>query len=282
MWVADRNGGMIDPPSDPKERDRHPNPENPEAVDFYFVLEDTPEMPPKEQVDLQLSIDKVLRAVSRLYIKCPVPQEEKFRIYYARLFRIAQLGLEGTNAAPEIAKDVLASITADLVDDEAESIKNGHMKNLGKFVVAYSIPCLILYLVLCLTPPDALTSALAPLRIDPAILANFLILWVGCFIGVWLSYGIRTTTFSLADLTTRDQDRLMPHIRLIFAGTLSMIIGLLCAVNLIEIQIGMVSVTNISDSPMLAFIVGLFCGISELSLPSSIANRAHAVISSMK
>ena len=26
VWVADRNGGMIDPPSDPKERDRHPNP----------------------------------------------------------------------------------------------------------------------------------------------------------------------------------------------------------------------------------------------------------------
>jgi hypothetical protein len=273
---------MIDPPADPKNRDRQPNPEDPAVVDIYYVLEDSPELPPKEQVDLQLNIDKLLRAVQRLYMKTTPAQENKFRIYYVRLFRIAQLGLEGDNAVPEVATGVLAAVTADLIDDEAGFIKNSHLKNLGGFVALYSIVCLSLYATVQLFSRNGEVASLAAMGMDTVMLSMLLILWVGCFIGVWLSYGIRTTSFSLADLTTRDQDRLEPHIRLLFAGLLSMIIGLLCALGFIKVEIGNIEITNIMNNPMQALILGLFCGISELALPSSIGTRAHNLVASLK
>lgn len=74
------------------------------------------------------------------------------------------------------------------------------------------------------------------------------------------------------------QERLAPHIRLLFAGLLTMLVGILLALKLIDLSIGAVSLTGITHSPLLAFIVGAFCGISELALPVSIGNRAGKLI----
>jgi hypothetical protein len=82
----------------------------------------------------------------------------------------------------------------------------------------------------------------------------------------------------IQDLTSSDQDRLAPHVRLLFAGLLTMLIGILLALDLIDLSIGSVSLTDITDFPLLAFLVGAFCGISKLSLPASIGNCAGTLI----
>ena len=280
VLTADKDGSLIHPEAEP-------NPAIPEAVDIYFGLDSTaPQPPPKEQIDLQGEIGKVLRTIQRLYLETSsataVAHDEKFRIYYSRLFRLSQLGLEGPSAAPDIAKGALDVVTADLIDDEAGAVKNGHMKELGRCAALFSVPFFLLYGALRFAADGALAPALAKLDVNSAILANFGLLWAGCFIGVWLSYGVRTTVFSLADLTMPDSDRLVPKIRLVFAGTLTMILGISFVLGFIEIKIGSFPITDIGTRPMLAFIVGVFCGISELALPGSVAKRASDFIGKLK
>ena len=110
----------------------------------------------------------------------------------------------------------------------------------------------------------------------------FILLWIGCFLGVWLSYGIRTTTFSLSDLTLTDSDRLLPGMRLLFAGFLTMLLGIVFVLPLVEVKIATFSITDVASYPMLAFLVGSFCGISELLLPTAVAKRASDFIATLK
>lgn len=282
IWVADKDGNLIDPPADPLNRDRDPNPAHPEALDIYYVLEDTPQPPPAEQVELQLDIDKVMRAVTLLYLGSKPVRMEKFRAYFVRLFRIAQLGMEGQNAVPAVARGVLSAVTAELIDDEAGRIKNGHLIKLGLYAIAYSTVCFVLYTTIYLFPAGGFVNGLKSMRVDPPLLASFAVLLLGCFVGVWLSYAMRKSAFTLIDLTRTEEDRLAPELRLVFAGLLAMIIGLLFALGFVEVRIGDVSFTDIKSSPMLALLVGLFCGISELALPASIGTRAQSFINSLK
>lgn len=281
IWVTDRNGQLLDL-RDVDHPDRVANPNLPEAEDIYYVVEGPPHpVPTVQQVDLQLNIDKVLRACQRLYLKSIPAYPEKFRIYYVRLFRIAQLGLE-TETSSGLANTVLASITSDLIEDEGATMKNGHLLKLGRYAAFYSAPALLIYVIASLVAPASAVSILTRLHIDASFLACFAILWTGCFIGVWLSYGIRKTKISLSDLTLSDGDYLAPHIRLLFAGLLTMIVGILLALHIVELKIGSISLTDITGSPMLAFLVGLFCGISEAALPASIGSRAATFIQTFK
>lgn len=277
VWVADAAGNLIDPATEDKP-DLQPDPGNPLAVNLLFGLPNATEPPPKDQSTLQIEIAKVLRTCRRLYLDASPPRPAKFRIYYTRLFRLAQLGLQGDDPQPEVAATALATVTADLIDDEGAAIKNGYLVKLGRFVCIYSALPLAVYALLHLLPWEWTDAGLERLKVDLDLLSCFLLLWIGCFAGVWLSYGIRKTQFSLADLTNSDQDRLAPHIRLLFAGLLTMLIGILIAFGLIDLSIGTVSLSDITKWPLLAFLVGAFCGISELSLPVSISNRASTII----
>jgi hypothetical protein len=284
IWPAGDKGELVGDPigNDP------PNIAAEESTDIYFGLPTTvPQPPPKDQLDLQQEIEKVLRTVQLLY-RTAVPSEaqrfkSKFRAYYVRLFRLAQIGLEGDSASPEIAKVALAAISGNLVDDEAARIKNGHLRELGKTAIFGSLPFLALYSLVQFTPPHSIVSELLlVLRIEPPVFANFMLMWTGCFTGVWLSYGIRTTGFTLSDLTKSDGDYLLPVVRLLFAGVLTMILGLMFALGAVEIKVGAFAVTNITGNAALAFLVGTFCGTSELLLPSIVAKRSSEFLSTLK
>ncbi len=277
VWLADDGGALIDPPGDDGAQP-HQNPGKPEAVDIVFVVEAPP---PKEQAALQGEIDKVLGVVQRLYLRGAVRNPERFRIYYVRLFHIAQLGLQG-NAQPDIAAAALAVVTADLLDDEAGRVKNAHLRALGVHALKFSLPFALLYLIIGLSPNGFFVAGLRDLAIDPPTLAAFALLWIGCFTGVWLAYGIRKAKVSLADLVTTDEDRLDPQIRLIFAGLLTMLLGILFTLGVFELKIGTVELTDIAARPMLAYLVGTLCGISELALPASVGNRAGALMSGLR
>ncbi|WP_227869227.1 hypothetical protein [Nitrosospira lacus] len=258
------------------------------ATDIYFgVVNTVPQPPPKDQLELQQDIEKVLRTVQLIYGHPVAGSVERcksqFRSYYMRLFRLAQLGLEGPDASPEISKSALATVSANLIDDEASRVKNGHLVRLGGTAIVLALPFILLYLVMRITPPnDGLANLLLSFGIERVIFANFMLLWVGCFIGVWLSYGIRTSVFTLTDLTVTDSDRLLPVIRLLFAGSLTMILGIMFMLGVVQISLGNHSLTDFSTSPMLAFLVGTLCGISELLLPTTVGKRASDFINQGK
>lgn len=289
VWPANAAGVPLGNPNpQPGQPGEPPDLTDENATDIYFgVLEGVPRPLPKDQIELQQDIEKVLRAVWQIYSR-PIAGSEayyksRFRSYYVRLFRLAQVGLEGNNVLPEISKSALATITAELIDDEASRVKNDHLKRLGVTAIKLALPLILIYLILRLISPNSgLADMLISIGIERVAFANFMMLWVGCFIGVWLSYGIRTSVFTLTDLTVTDSDHLLPKMRLLFAGTLTMILGIMFMLGVVKISLGNYSLTDFSTNPMLAFLIGAFCGISELLLPTTVSKHASGFINKSK
>ena len=273
LWPVDEAGQFVGD----VQHDRA-DPHRAEAVDIYFGIVQPDGLPPVEpppaQVALQTDIGAALAAIRRVFLDVAPPRPDRFRLYYVRLFALGQLGLEG-HALPGAARIALTALTAELIDDEAGRVKNAHLVVLGGWAALFALPFVVAYALLsAIVGSPEWTARFAQLGVGILPLRNFLLLWVGCFLGVWISYGVRTTRFTLADLTTTDPDRLRPGMRLAFAGTLTMVLGIACAVGLVEVRVGGYPVTAIATEPMLAFLVGALCGISELSLPASISARA--------
>lgn len=284
IFPADKAGNIISQvlPIDPSIL----NSEN--ATEIYFGVSNSALPPiPNDQFELQQEIEEVLRSVHQIHdnpLAGPEQHRKKqFRIYYVRLFRLAQVGLEGNNALPPISKIALAAIRAELIDDEASRVKNDHLKRLGIAAIKMAALPIVIYLVMRLIGPNScLANIFSSLGIERLAFANFMLLWVGCFIGVWLSYGIRTSAFTLKDLTLTDSDRLLPAMRLLFAGTLTMIIGIMFMLGVIKISLGNYQITDISTNSPLAFLIGAFCGISELLLPATVSKQASNIIGKVK
>lgn len=277
LWPADATALALafDPDEKPDLADEH-------AVEIYMgVNPNGPQTVPSDQAALQADMDKVLRTLHALYkpsdAQSSVADKKAFRNYYVRLYSLGQLGLEGKDVATPVANDALKRLTADLIDDHAGRIKNGHLRELGKKACQLA-GCFLLAFALLRLAPDKWTGYLRWLDLDPMVLSNFMLLWAGCFLGVWLSYGVRKSSFTLQDLTVSDSDRLTPLVRLIFAGFLTMLIGLLFVLGLVEVKIGAYPITDIGSRAMLAITIGIFCGLSELVLPTTLAKRASDFI----
>ena len=282
IWIADATGAAVDyrDSGDPQ-HPAQPNPKDDRAIDIYFGPRAGVQAP-KEQIELQVDIDKLLTVLRRLYLDAATPQPAKFRSYYVRAFQLAQLGLEGEDVSTDLARTALAALTVELIDDEAVHVKNGHLSQLGSAALTYGLALLTVYALLRLLSESVKHLLEDSLGVDPRLAANFMLLWVGCFLGVWLSYGIRTATFTLADLTRTDSDRLLPHMRLLFAGSLTMLLGMMFVLEVIELKIGNVAVTDFETKPMFALLIGAFCGLSEATLPTSIARKATSFVAEIK
>ena len=219
----------------------------------------------------------MLTVAKKLYLPeagAPLPA---FRLVYVRLFRIAQLGLEG-QAAPDIAKAGLDRLTGDLIDAEGGRVKNQHLARLGVAAALLAAVFLFGYLLLSVFSGATWLTGLA---IDPPIARSFMMMWVGCFGGVWLSYAIRTTKFTLRDLVITDADRLQPFSRLVLAGLLTMALGLVLTLDWADLKLGRLSLGALIDNPTEGLLFGLFCGVSELLLPNMVGRRAGDLLSKL-
>lgn len=288
-WPADSNGVAVEYPEsgDTSSVDLSPILLRDDVVSIYFGPNNAvPQPPPKEQRQLQEASDKLVLTARRVYRIDHAPDEEqkkRFRSIYIRTFQIAMLGLQGDNPATEIATAALADLAGELIDDEAARVKNGYLKRLGIAALWAAFPFACVYLLIKGRPDSAFVKVLLqPLDADPKAFAAFMLLWIGCFLGVWLSYGIRKTTFTLTDLTATEADRLTPTIRLWFAGFLTMLLGIVFVIPVVDVQIGAWKLSNIIDYPMLAFLVGALCGISELMLPTAVEKRATDFFAKLK
>jgi|KBSMisStandDraft_5_1062788.scaffolds.fasta_scaffold117916_4 hypothetical protein len=269
VYPCTREGEVATPPLAPTADD---------AVSLSFQIDGTVTSPPQDQLELKRDIERTLDALTRLYLKDG--QKAKFRPYYVQLAALAVLGLAGPNASPEIARKALDSLTGQLIDDEGARIKNGHIRRLGALAALFSVPCLVAYVILrAIDPAGHVGDFLLSLGVDATALSSFMLLWVGCFLGVVLSYGVRTTTMTLSDLVNVDADRLLPGIRLLFAGAFTAVLGILLVLGVVEIKVGSLSSHDLVHSPMVAFLIGTLCGVSELTLPGAVAKKASDLIS---
>lgn len=268
VYPCNVNGEVTQPPLPPGDS---------RAVSIYFEVNTEQATPPQDQLDLKRDIERALHAITRLFTE--KKQESKFRPYYVQLLNLSALGLVGDRASPEIARRALENMTSELIDGEGPAIKNAHLAQLTKFACLLAVPFLVLYAILRLAAPTHwLPAILRPLSIDGVQLSAFMLLWVGCFVGVVLSYGSRTTTMTLEDLIVTDADYLKPLSRHLFAGTLTMVLGLLLCLGIFEVKIAGISTNELVRDPMIAFLIGTFFGMSELLLPGAVARRAGSVL----
>ena len=255
-------------------------PAAPTAVSVFFDINPAIATPPQDQLDLKRDVERMLHALTKLFLVAGKVREASFRPYYVQLLRLAQLGLSGPNAAPDMARRALEGMTADLIDNEGGTVKNAHMAKLAKWAAWFSVPFLAGYAILCFTTAQQpLGRWLATLNINRMTLACFMLLWVGCFFGVVLSYGARTTTMTLNDLVTVDADHWLPQVRLLFAGTMTMVLGAFLIVGIVEFKLGSsISTSELSTYPLIAFLIGAMCGLSELTLPGAVSKKATGLL----
>ncbi len=256
--------------------------------------------PAMADLALYREISRIEHALLELYPADNPAAEMRFRPMFVRLFYAAQLALQGdvkTEAgkvvsvggrlSADAAKAEVEAIAADLIDDEAPRVKARHLRQLGRYAGWLSLPALLAYVLISLLVPAAgqgglFEQTLLRLHVQPHTAANFMLLWVGTMVGVCLSYALRTTEFTVADLTKPDGHYLAPHLRLMITGALAALLVLFALIGLGDVQVGSMSLQGVANEPMLALVIGAILGIGEKSLSGTVAKKAGDLFGGVK
>lgn len=233
-------------------------PKDPKDIRFEQIDLKDDDKVPEEQLALR---DEVCRSLTTLKLLF-ASSEQDFERYFHPLLSLAQLGLVGSSANPSLAMRALTSLHNEILTAEGGRIKNGYLKTLGRWALILGLPTLcgaLLFNVL----PDPLSQ-----------LRAFALLWTGCMTGVWLSFGARKIVIQFHELAVIESDRLDPPMRLLFAGMMIMVIGLLLSKQFLVLEAGKFSSKNLIDDFQTPLLIGVFCGLSELALSSKLVQHA--------
>ncbi len=213
---------------------------------------------PEDQLELRDQVDKALTVIRMLFEDDSVLFEEYFR----PLLALSQLGLVGDTANPSLAMRALRTLKEEIVSRQGGRIKNKYMIQLGKYSLLFGLPPLVFGIF----ARQYFSSINA--------ISSFMFLWAGCMAGVWLSFGVRKIALSFDELHIMEKDRLNPVVRLIFAGLLTVVIGLLLTTGAIVMEMGSLSTKSFYSSTQVALLVGLLCGLSEQGLSTKVSQHA--------
>lgn len=254
--------------------------------------------PTAQQMEFCRSLEAYQHAIREIYLepkKPRKPNELTFKEKFVELFYLSQLILEGhvtvvtehgkqkkkagRTLAPDVAKKEIELLYQALIDDEAPYVKNQQFKSLRDEALKLLPFFLVAYAVLRLLDPTKFGAMLwEQFEIQAFTASNFMLLWVGVFVGVCLSYAIRTQQFTLTDLTRPSADYFSPRNRLLLAGALVTVLAYLSMVGLGDIKIGELSLQGIASNPMVALTAGAIMGLFEYKLTGLVAGRAGALL----
>jgi hypothetical protein len=217
---------------------------------------------PEEQLKLRDEVDSTLIVLRGIFPE----RGSRFEDYFNQLLSLAQAGLVGEAAKPDLALRALALLRQQVVAREAGAIKNRYMRQLG-------------WRALLIGGVTGLGAVIAPLfPFTPESVASFLLLLAGSGLGVWVSFGSRKVRLEFDELHVLEEDRLEPTIRLLFAGALTVVVGLLVSTKAIEVSVGSFAAQSFLESRQSAVLLGIACGLSEQALPTRIAGRANDLV----
>lgn len=236
------------------------------SVDIDFQVAD-PNSPPAQRA-LKNEVERALSTINALYA---APKDHRKRAEaFTKLLSLSRVGLAGPRASPEIATDALRSLEADITNREAGPVKNAYMRKLGLWAASLGCIALASYFF-CDLFPEIPFSQVERYK-------NFFVLWAGCMLGTWASFASRRVTLEFHDLVALEEDRVEPGLRLLFAGALTVVLGLVFTSGMADVEIGNFSASALMTSGSIAFLAGAFAGISEKALPSAILTRARDIL----
>ncbi len=291
LWVADSTGKKLQPMSSGDKPVRPTqDSSNPQARQIVFTLNPLGKQPPpSDQMELYAGFERVIHALNHLYPVGDPAAEAKFRLFYRTVFGLAQLSLEADEAvggfSADTARKNLDAVNKDIVDDEAPRVKNANIKEQLRWALWIAIPAALAYMVLSHVPDAGnLGGWLKELGASRATVANFMLLWVGCCLGVSLSYALRKPEFTLEDLVTPESDFLTPAIRVALTGTLTMLLVMFSVLGIADVKVASHSLSDVANpnEQMLAFVVGVICGIGEKLLSGTVMAKTKSLLGSIK
>ncbi len=288
VWTADMAGRQLEPPSDDKTKPRpKQDPLNPKARQIMFTLNDASKKPPSaDQLALVAEFERTIHALNHLYPPDHPGAEDKFRLLYRTVFGLARVALQQVNGyTPEGARKALEAVQEDIINHEAPRVKNGNIKEQLKWAAWIALPAALAYVILSRVPDDGvLGSWLGELGANRAVLANYMLLWVGCCLGVCLSYALRKPKFMLEDLVNPESDFLTPAIRLALTGTLAVLLVMFSVLEFFDLTVAKHSLSDIAkpNSQMLALVVGIVLGIGEKLLSGTVLSKSEALVGNLK
>ncbi|CDZ58106.1 hypothetical protein [Neorhizobium galegae] len=213
---------------------------------------------------LQIEIERALTTLIMLFPESSPENviHEKYGVYFDKLAGIAIAGIGQDQTM--LGGMALDTLKQEVVTRESGRVKNDYLKRLGVWAGAFGV----------------LFGALSILGIYefyPPWFADqrgFFTLLCGSMVGAWLSFSIRKVELRFSELSILENDRLDPPLRLLFVAGLTLVVGLIFSTNLASITIGGLSTTFLAASSS-ALLIGIFCGISEQSLATTVGSKAN-------
>ena len=190
-------------------------------------------------------------------------EEDKFDEYFRSLLSLSQLGLVGDNPSTDLAFRALNSLKHEILAREGGKIKNDYMKKFGKYSLLFGTISFLL----------GILSNNYILQIPT--LKSYLFLWSGCMLGVWLSFGTRKVILTFEDLSSLEKDLLSPYIRLLFTGSLTVVIGLLISTHVVNLELGGLSALDFLEDIKISLLIGVFCGLGEQTLSTKVSEHVN-------
>jgi hypothetical protein len=189
--------------------------------------------------------------------------------YMRKLLAIGELGLQGPNT--DLAKVALDSLRNELVAHEGPRIKNSYVCKLG---IACGIAAGFFLFFYMLITTEIVRSDYWQLH------KSFFLAGTGAAIGTWMSFSIREVELSFDHLGVVEADLLDPAFRVLFVVTLTVTACLLFWTGVMNIEIGNLKTTPAEFGRVgtVALLVGLFCGLSERALATSVSGRAATFV----
>lgn len=229
--------------------------------------------PPRDQMSLVIEIEATSRVLRQLF----EGQDAEFAQFFDPLVSLAQAGLVGEQAHPEIATLALAELRREILSREAGRVKNRHMRALGRAAIWLAAPCLVVAVMARTVGHDASLASSPGVMHAETVLAIALLL-SGCAAGVWVSFGARKAIMTFEDLTVPEADFLHAGTRVCFAAVLTLFLGLLFHARAAEVTLGKLSTAAVLQDPVTAVVVGFLAGFSEQVLSKTIATHASKLL----
>ncbi len=216
-----------------------------------------------------MDIENTLTTIKSLYFTM---NKGIFIKYYDQLLKLTQVGLVGENPHLDLSKKALSQLKSDIVDKESGSIKNKYLFRLGRKVIIYFFVFFIIF--------KFLNHSYESSNLDYKTFSNFSLLLCGTFIGVWISSTISKTQLKFEDLITIDSNQLIPDLRLIFTGLISIIFGLLLFKGIISIKLSNFAFEDFYNDSITSLLLGLIMGLNERIIGSSLIKRVDTIFDS--
>lgn len=185
--------------------------------------------------------------------------------YFNKLLSLAQAGLVGDTAQPQLSFKSLEKLKEEIILIEGQRIKNQYMKKLGINAI---IMCGIIFTI----------WILVDYWFEIKEHHMYCTTYLGAMLGTWISFGARKFSIKFTQLSNLEEDMMEPCIRLIYIGICSLIVILFINSGIIAIKIGSMSLKNIKTNFELQAIIGISCGLIESKIGVNIYKKAINII----